>query len=115
MKRTGVHEVIIGGAPARVVAYPGHLLVEVALSYDVNEDHGVLFFWPSVGYHFIDIAALPPQIEIALISNDGKLLEVHDPTEEPVAPSYPFVSAVVMRRGWFDRNCTSVRCSMNVD
>ncbi len=115
MKKTGAHEIVIGGAPAHVVAYPGHLLVEVALSYDVNEDHGVLFFGPSVGYHFIDIAALPSHVEIALISADGKLLEVHDPAEEPIHPRYPYVSAIIMPRGWFDRNCTSVHCRMNVD
>jgi hypothetical protein len=111
--KTGVHDVIIGGAVARVVAHPGDLLVEVALSHHVNDEEGLLFFWSSVGFHAIDIAALPPNIEVALISNDARILEVHDPAEGPIAPGSPYVSAVIMPRGWFDRTCTSSRCRMN--
>jgi hypothetical protein len=111
--KTGVHNVVIGGAPARVLAYPGDLLVEVTLGHNVTEEEGLVFFWDSVGLHSIDIATLPPEVEVALVSNDARILEVHDPAEEPVDPGYPFSSAVVMPRGWFDRNCTSSHCRMN--
>lgn len=111
--KTGTHQVIIGGAPARVVAYADDLFVEVALHHSVTDEAGILLFWPSVDFHAIDVAALPSSVEVALISNDARILEVHDPVEEPVAPGYPFVSAVIMPRGWFDKHCTSSRCRMN--
>lgn len=111
--KTGVHDVIIGGAPARVLAFPGYLIVETTLSHNITGEEGLLFFWPSVGFHSIDIATLPSNVEVAIISNDGRILEVHDPADSPVVPGYPFVSVVIMPRGWFDVHCTSSYCWMN--
>ncbi len=112
--KTGSHRVIIGGAPARVMAYSGNLIVEVVVNHNVTDEEGLLFFWDSVEIHLLDITMLPSNVEIALISNDGQMLEVHDPSDEPVAPRYPFVSAAIMPRGWFDKYCTGSRCSMNL-
>jgi len=115
VKKTGVHNVVIGGAPARVLAYPGDLLVEVVFNHNVCDGVGLLFFWPTAGFYSVDLATLPSNLEVALISSDGTLLEVHDPAEEPVHPRYPYASAVIMPRGWFDKHCTSVHCRLNLD
>ncbi|MEQ8819422.1 MAG: hypothetical protein RLY93_04205 [Sumerlaeia bacterium] len=109
------HEIMLGGAWTNVISYPGTLIVEVMGKLSVTEECGALLFWHWPDVHHLDPAVLPPNVEVALISLSGQVVEVWEPGAEVIEPRHPYVAAAVMPAGWFDQNCTSSRCSLDLD
>lgn len=115
MKDSPSISVNIGGAFAKVLAIRGDLLLEVVQVLQPQGEHGILLVWKTELLH--DLAALPPTSigDVAFISEGGRILEIHDTEERPFQAGHPFRYAALMEHRWFDTNCTSSWCDLNLD
>lgn len=113
MKDSPSISVNIGGAFAKVLAIRGDLLLEVVQALQPDGDHGYLMVWKTEWLH--DLAAFPANSvgDVAFISEKGRILAVHSTDERPFQPGYAFKYAAFMEADWFDRHCTSSRCTLN--
>lgn len=115
MKNIQYLSVVVGGAPAQVVVLRGDLLLEWVSEHEPEGCRGFLFVWETEGLHDLSLILWRSRGDVAFISEKGRILEVHSTDEPPFKPGYPFKYAALMESDWFDRHCTSSRCTLALD